>query len=75
MVDTQIETPIHKGSSEFVARAADIITKLATQIDKCCPSCRELIKESILNNGAKVGNLHAGSTVSTNSYTQEKEVK
>ena len=25
--------------------------------------------------GAKVGNLHAGSTVSTNTYTQEKEVR
>ena len=45
MVDTQIETPIHKGSSEFVERAADIITKLAVQMDKCCPDCRELIKE------------------------------
>ena len=44
MVDTQIETPVHKGSSEFVDRAADIITRLCVQMDKCCPSCRELIK-------------------------------
>lgn len=45
MVDTQIETPIHKVSSEFVERAADIITKLCVQMDKCCPDCRELIKD------------------------------
>jgi hypothetical protein len=45
MVDTQIETPVHKGSSEFVERAADIITILCVQMDKCCPKCQDMIKE------------------------------
>jgi hypothetical protein len=36
--------PTYKNSA-FVERAADIITKLAVQMDKCCPSCRELIKD------------------------------
>jgi hypothetical protein len=36
--------PAYKNSA-FVDRATDIITKLAVQMDKCCPDCRELIKE------------------------------
>ena len=44
MDNTQIQTPINK-NSEFVERAADIITKIATQMDKCCPKCQDLIKE------------------------------
>jgi hypothetical protein len=47
MVDTQIETPVHKGSMEIVVHAADIITKLCVQMDKCCPDCREIIKDII----------------------------
>ena len=48
MVDTQIETPIHKVSSEFVDRATTIIIRLSEQIDNCCPSCREIILKGIL---------------------------
>ena len=44
MVDTQIETPVHKGSMEIVDRATTIITTLCVQMDKCCPDCREIIK-------------------------------
>ena len=43
MVDTQIETPVHKGSMEIVDRATNIITRLCVQMDKCCPDCRKLI--------------------------------
>ena len=36
--------PAYKNSA-FVERAADIITKLCVQMDKCCPDCREIIKD------------------------------
>ena len=35
--------PVYK-NSEFLERAADIITKLCVEMDKCCPDCREIIK-------------------------------
>jgi hypothetical protein len=43
MDSSLVQTPVNK--SEFVDRAADIITKLCVQMDKCCPSCKELIKD------------------------------
>ena len=42
MDSSLIQTPLNK-NSEFVDRAADIITKLCVQMDKCCPDCRKLI--------------------------------
>ena len=45
MVDIQIETPIHKVSSEFVARATELIIKITEQYDKCCPKCQDLIRD------------------------------
>jgi hypothetical protein len=48
MGDTQIKTPIHKGSIEIVDRATTIITKLVEQVDRCCPHCKELLLKEIL---------------------------
>jgi uncharacterized protein YlaN (UPF0358 family) len=44
MASQRVQDSLDK-DSEFVDRAADIITKLAVQMDNCCPECRELIKE------------------------------
>jgi hypothetical protein len=43
-MDTRLVQDGINKNSEFVERAADIITKLAVEMDKCCPDCRELIK-------------------------------
>ena len=68
MVDTQIQTRVHKVSSEFVDRGADIITKLCVQMDKCCPDCRELIKGILKLNKKKVLGM-ASSNVSKNALS------
>ena len=44
MDSSLVQTPVNK-NSEFVERGTDIITKLCVQMDKCCPSCKELIKD------------------------------
>lgn len=49
MDSNQVQTPTNKNSQEFVNRAADIIIRLSEQVDKCCPRCKELLKESLQN--------------------------
>ena len=44
MDDIVQELPVYK-NYEFVDHATTIIARLSEQIDKCCPSCRESIKE------------------------------
>jgi hypothetical protein len=46
MDSSLVQTPVNK-NSEFVDRATEIITKLIEQVDKCCPLCNELLKESL----------------------------
>jgi hypothetical protein len=42
-----VQKDLNKNSD--LDRATDIITKLTEQVDKCCPHCKELLKESLQN--------------------------
>ena len=44
MDDIVQELPVYK-NYEFVDHATAIITRLSEQMDKCCPDCKELIRD------------------------------
>jgi hypothetical protein len=48
MVDDQVQQPVNKNSESIINGATEIISELSARVDKFCPHCKALIKESIL---------------------------